>query len=105
MLPGFPVQFFYYRQISADNAGAMTLRFLQVWSTRRASAPASTPAASGSATSGGATAHGVEAAVTAVPDTAGGATGSATAVIAATLLVLSAGWTRRRRLRRIRTGR
>lgn len=31
-LPGFPVQFFYYRQISADNAALTTLAFLSAWS-------------------------------------------------------------------------
>jgi len=29
--PGFPVSFFIYRQISADNAGRMTLAFLKAW--------------------------------------------------------------------------
>lgn len=32
-LPGFPFQFFAYRQLAADNAAAMTLAFLQAWST------------------------------------------------------------------------
>jgi hypothetical protein len=27
-LPGFPVQFFYYRQLAADNAARVTLAFL-----------------------------------------------------------------------------
>jgi nucleoside phosphorylase len=31
-LPGFPFQFFVYRQISADNAGAVELAFLGAWS-------------------------------------------------------------------------
>jgi nucleoside phosphorylase len=31
-LPGFPVQFFYYRQLAADNAALTTLAFLQAWS-------------------------------------------------------------------------
>ena len=30
-LPGFPVQFFYYRQLAADNAAVATLAFLQRW--------------------------------------------------------------------------
>jgi nucleoside phosphorylase len=30
-LPGFPFQFFYYRQISADNAATMAKAFLQAW--------------------------------------------------------------------------
>lgn len=30
-LPGFPVQFFYYRQLAADNAAAVTLAFLSAW--------------------------------------------------------------------------
>ncbi|MBV9291999.1 MAG: hypothetical protein JO222_06075 [Frankiales bacterium] len=30
-LPGFPVQFFYYRQLAADNAARMTLAFLSRW--------------------------------------------------------------------------
>jgi len=30
-LPGFPFQFFYYRQISADNAAATTNAFLHAW--------------------------------------------------------------------------
>jgi nucleoside phosphorylase len=30
-LPGFPFQFFIYRQISADNAGAVELAFLTAW--------------------------------------------------------------------------
>jgi nucleoside phosphorylase len=34
-LPGFPVQFFYYRQLAADNAAATTLAFLSGWSARR----------------------------------------------------------------------
>jgi nucleoside phosphorylase len=33
-LPGFPAQFFYYRQISADNAATVTLAFLSDWSSR-----------------------------------------------------------------------
>lgn len=31
-LPGFPVQFFVYRQLAADNAARMTLAFLEAWS-------------------------------------------------------------------------
>lgn len=31
-LPGFPVQFFYYRQLAADNAAHVTLAFLSGWS-------------------------------------------------------------------------
>jgi nucleoside phosphorylase len=31
-LPGFPAQFFYYRQLAADNAAAVTLAFLSNWS-------------------------------------------------------------------------
>jgi nucleoside phosphorylase len=34
MLPGFPFQFFYYRQIAADNAATTTLAFLKAWSSR-----------------------------------------------------------------------
>jgi nucleoside phosphorylase len=30
-LPGFPFQFFAYRQLAADNAAAMTLAFLEEW--------------------------------------------------------------------------
>jgi nucleoside phosphorylase len=30
-LPGFPFQFFYYRQISADNAALTTMAFLKAW--------------------------------------------------------------------------
>jgi hypothetical protein len=30
-LPGFPAQFFYYRQLSADNAALTTLAFLKTW--------------------------------------------------------------------------
>jgi nucleoside phosphorylase len=33
-LPGFPFQFFVYRQISADNAGAVELAFLAAWAKR-----------------------------------------------------------------------
>jgi nucleoside phosphorylase len=33
-LPGFPFQFFYYRQISADNAAMTTLAFLGAWHQR-----------------------------------------------------------------------
>ena len=33
-LPGFPFQFFVYRQISADNAGAVELAFLSAWAKR-----------------------------------------------------------------------
>jgi hypothetical protein len=32
MLPGFPFQFFAYRTISAENAAAATLKFLELWS-------------------------------------------------------------------------
>jgi nucleoside phosphorylase len=32
MLPGFPFQFFYYRQLAADNAATVTLAFLKAWS-------------------------------------------------------------------------
>jgi nucleoside phosphorylase len=32
-LPGFPFQFFVYRQISSDNAAAMTKAFLKAWAT------------------------------------------------------------------------
>lgn len=31
MLPGFPFQFFVYRQLAADNAAAATLAFLDAW--------------------------------------------------------------------------
>jgi len=31
MLPGFPFQFFYYRQIAAENAAAVALAFLDAW--------------------------------------------------------------------------
>lgn len=31
MLPGFPVQFFVYRQLAADNAAKVALAFLQAW--------------------------------------------------------------------------
>ena len=31
MLPGFPAQFFVYRQLAADNAAAVTLAFLREW--------------------------------------------------------------------------
>jgi len=31
MLPGFPVQFFVYRQLAADNAAAVALAFLERW--------------------------------------------------------------------------
>lgn len=31
MLPGFPVQFFVYRQLAGNNAAAVTIAFLQVW--------------------------------------------------------------------------
>jgi hypothetical protein len=34
MLPGFPVQFFVYRQIAADNAGSVALAFLKAWAKR-----------------------------------------------------------------------
>jgi nucleoside phosphorylase len=30
-LPGFPAQFFVYRQLAADNAGAVTVAFLRGW--------------------------------------------------------------------------
>ena len=30
-LPGFPIQFFVYRQMAADNAAAMTIAFLEAW--------------------------------------------------------------------------
>ena len=33
-LPGFPFQFFYYRQLAADNAAAATMSFLAAWSGR-----------------------------------------------------------------------
>lgn len=31
MLPGFPFQFFFYRQLAADNAAAVALAFLEAW--------------------------------------------------------------------------
>lgn len=31
MLPGFPFEFFFYRQLAADNAARMTLAFLGAW--------------------------------------------------------------------------
>jgi nucleoside phosphorylase len=31
-LPGFPAEFFYYRQLAADNAALTTLAFLSAWS-------------------------------------------------------------------------
>lgn len=34
MLPGFPFQFFFYRQLAADNAGAVTVSFLRAWASR-----------------------------------------------------------------------
>jgi hypothetical protein len=35
MLPGFPFQFFFYKQIAADNAATATLDFLHAWSTTK----------------------------------------------------------------------
>jgi hypothetical protein len=34
MLPGFPFQFFFYKQIAADNAAIATIDFLRAWSRR-----------------------------------------------------------------------
>jgi nucleoside phosphorylase len=34
-LPGFPFQFFTYRQLAGNNAAAVTIAFLQQWSVRR----------------------------------------------------------------------
>jgi nucleoside phosphorylase len=34
MLPGFPFQFFFYKQIAADNAAIATIDFLHAWSRR-----------------------------------------------------------------------
>jgi hypothetical protein len=34
MLPGFPFQFFFYKQIAADNAATAALDFLRAWSRR-----------------------------------------------------------------------
>ncbi len=31
MLPGFPSEFFVYRQLAADNAAATALAFLRAW--------------------------------------------------------------------------
>ena len=31
MLPGFPSQFFVYKQLAADNAAAVTLAFVDAW--------------------------------------------------------------------------
>ncbi len=31
MLPGFPLEFFFYRQLAADNAASVTLAFLAAW--------------------------------------------------------------------------
>lgn len=33
-LPGFPAQFFFYKQLAADNAAMVTLAFLRAWSRR-----------------------------------------------------------------------
>jgi len=35
MLPGFPFQFFFYKQLAADNAAATALAFLRAWANRR----------------------------------------------------------------------
>ena len=35
MLPGFPFQFFFYKQLAADNAAATALAFLRAWGARR----------------------------------------------------------------------
>ena len=34
MLPGFPAQFFVYRQYAAENAAAVELAFLSSWAKR-----------------------------------------------------------------------
>ena len=34
MLPGFPAEFFFYRQLAADNAGTVALAFLRAWASR-----------------------------------------------------------------------
>jgi hypothetical protein len=34
MLPGFPFQFFVYKDLAAQNAGKMALAFLRAWGTR-----------------------------------------------------------------------
>lgn len=105
-LPGFPFQFFYYRQISADNAGAMTYRFLQAWSAHRAAAaaPAASTASSAGAGAGSGTSGAVRAAVTTLPDT-GAPDGAPVAVLGLAVLGFSAGWMRRRRARSIVAGR
>ena len=36
MLPGFPFQFFVYRQLAADNAATMALAFLKAWAAEAA---------------------------------------------------------------------
>jgi nucleoside phosphorylase len=35
MLPGFPFQFFFYKQIAADNAATATMDFLRAWATTK----------------------------------------------------------------------
>jgi len=34
-LPGFPSQFFVYRQLAANNAAAVTRAFLSTWAAKR----------------------------------------------------------------------
>jgi len=51
MLPGFPVQFFVYKQVAADNAAALAYAFLQRWAAQRSSQSAVGP----SSGAGGAT--------------------------------------------------
>jgi hypothetical protein len=34
-VPGFPFQFFFYKQIAADNSATATLDFLRAWSTTK----------------------------------------------------------------------
>lgn len=36
MLPGYPAQFFFYRQLAADNAAATAVTFLQAWAAQSA---------------------------------------------------------------------
>lgn len=91
MLPGFPFQFFVYRQLAADNAATVTIAFLRSWAGTHAGAHA----AAANATAAVAPITGASAAR--LPDTSTGPRGSAVPALTLAILVAVVGRAARRR--------
>jgi nucleoside phosphorylase len=94
MLPGFPVQFFFYKQVAADNAAAVAYAFLQRWA-----APRTAQSAAGQPGGAGSSSPSVPQSITppGLPNTSSSVRPSSTVVVPFMVLIVMAATVRRRR--------